>query len=204
MHLSRSTRMLVLCLSLVAATTFVACTAAAESALMNDQTSDSRDQAPPPGDGTDPRDLPGDPGDLPGGDPGDEPGGGDSGDGRKPDEPVANDPPVVGQPPDDPTGSDGALPVEPEPGIVNPIPHAWDRITVGPDGRTITIYYWGGVEDCYGLASVDATFDDDGVLHVTVLEGQRGNLAPNTACIEIALLKSVTITLDRPVVAPAQ
>ncbi|HUG48810.1 MAG TPA: hypothetical protein VMP67_10420 [Candidatus Limnocylindria bacterium] len=98
---------------------------------------------------------------------------------------------------------DGALAVEPEPGIVDPRPHVWDRISIAPDGRTITVYYWGGVQDCYGLAAVDAQRDADGRLQITVFEGWRGNLGPDVACIEIALLKSVTLTLDEPLVAPA-
>jgi hypothetical protein len=97
---------------------------------------------------------------------------------------------------------DGALSVQPEPDIVNATPHAWDHITVAPDGRTITIYYWGGVADCYGLAGVDVQYDADGQLHLTVMEGQRGNLPPNAMCIEIAVLKAVTIELDAPIIAP--
>ena len=45
---------------------------------------------------------------------------------------------------------------------------------------------------------------DDGVLHVTVFEGRLGDLPADTACIEIALLKSVTITLDQPIIAPSE
>lgn len=119
---------------------------------------------------------------------------------------AAPDDPVVAPPGDpgvQPPSGDAALPVEPEPGIVDPRPHAWDHISIAPDGRTLTVYYWGGVQDCYGLAAVDVQPDANGRLQITVLEGRRGNLEPGTACIEIALLKSVTITLDDPLVAPA-
>ncbi|MDQ3938355.1 MAG: hypothetical protein M3253_06705 [Chloroflexota bacterium] len=124
----------------------------------------------------------------------------EQGDADDPDRPVTGGP---GEPAEPPQDGDGALHVEPQAGIVDATPHAWDRITVGSDGRTITVYYWGGVQDCYGLAGVTAERDDEGVLHVTVFEGQRGNLGQDVACIEIALLKSVVVTLDDPLVAPA-
>ena len=126
-------------------------------------------------------------------------GGSDPDPGANPDDPVVAPP---GDPDARPPLGDAALPVEPEPGIVDARPHAWDHISIAPDGRTITVYYWGGVQDCYGLAAVDVQPDAQGRLQITVLEGRRGDLAPGTACIEIALLKSVTITLDEPLVAP--
>ncbi len=112
--------------------------------------------------------------------------------------------PIGAQPPEDPGQGDGALHVQPAPGIVDALPHAWDRITIAADGRTITVYYWGGVEDCYGLAGVDVQLDADGRPVIQVLEGRRGNLPPDTACIEIALLKAVTVELEEPIVAPLQ
>jgi len=165
--------------TLLLATTLVACTPAVAS--------DPPTQAPDEGGAALDRPLPG------GG------GGSDPDPGGAPDDPVVAPPADPGAQP--PIG-DGALPVEPEPGIVDPRPHAWDHISVAPDGRTITVYYWGGVQDCYGLADVDIQSDAQGRLQITVLEGRRGNLPPGTACIEIALLKSVTITLDEPLVAP--
>lgn len=130
--------------------------------------------------------------------PGGAPGGG-GGNVVDPDQPIGGVP-APGDPQDPSTG---ALQVQPEPGIVNAIPHAWDHINVAPDGRTITVYYWGGVQDCYGLASVGVERDANGLLQVTVMEGQRGNLGPDMACIEIALLKSVTVALDDAIFAPA-
>ncbi|MDP8904436.1 MAG: hypothetical protein M3N29_03835 [Chloroflexota bacterium] len=124
---------------------------------------------------------------------------GDTGGGQGPDDPVVGRPGASGAQP----GDDGALVVQPEPGIVDPQPHAWDHITVAADGRTITVFYWGGVQECYGLAAVHVDRDADGLLEVTVLEGRRADLAPDTACIEIAVLKSVTVDLDEPIIAPA-
>lgn len=119
-----------------------------------------------------------------------------------PAEPGGPDTPVTGVPgpAGEPTG-DGALHVSPEPGILNPIPHTFDRVAVAADGRTLTVYYWGGVEDCYGLADARATRADDGSYRITVLEGTRPGMG-DVACIEIALLKAVTITIDDPIFVP--
>ncbi|HYI22663.1 MAG TPA: hypothetical protein VEX62_08515 [Candidatus Limnocylindrales bacterium] len=183
---------LTLCLALAATLTFVACSAAAASAPNADSASRAQLEQPPAdnppdGGGTDPNDgdgkvNPGNPG-------------------------TGNDDPItmppIDEPPVDLPLPVGATPVEPVPGVVDAIPHAWDHIDVAADGRTITVYYWGGVDSCYGLDRVDTTFKD-GVLNVTVFEGRLGNLPADTACIEIAVLKSVTLTLDQPVIAPSE
>lgn len=115
-----------------------------------------------------------------------------------PSDPTKPDDPVTGVPgPVEPLPGDGATHVEPQPGITNAIPHAIDHITVANDGRHVTVYWWGGVEDCYGLKDVLVDHDADGTLVLTVLEGTRPDLG-DVACIEIALLKATTITLDQP------
>jgi hypothetical protein len=117
---------------------------------------------------------------------------------------VPSDPeePVTGAPgPVEPAPADGAKRVKPEPGIVNAIPVTFDHVTVGADGRTLSIYYYGGVEDCYGLHSVDVSRNDDGSLGISILEGGRANLG-DVACIEIAMLKVVDVTIDEPVFVP--
>ncbi len=124
-------------------------------------------------------------------------GGGAVGD---PGNPVGNEPPPMD--PNFPT--DGAVHVRPQAGVVNPSAHAWDHIGVAPDGRTITVYYYGGVEACYALAGVNVERDDDGLLIIEVLEGQRGDVPPDTACIELAVLKAVTVELEEPLIAPAR
>ena len=114
------------------------------------------------------------------------------------DDPGGGDEPVGGMPGATDPG-DGALRVKPQPDIVNAVPHQFDRITVSPDGRTLTVYYYGGVEACYGLASVDVRRAAGEPLVVTILEGTRRS-AQHAACIDIALLKAVTVTLDEPLV----
>ncbi len=108
------------------------------------------------------------------------------------------DEPSVGEPaPQDPSPGDGALHVEPVPGIVDSRPHAIDRISVAADGHSVTIYWWGGVDSCYGLDEVRVDRDADGPPTITVLEGTLPDLG-DVACIDIALLKATTITLDEP------
>lgn len=108
------------------------------------------------------------------------------------------DEPTTGAPaPADPPSGDGALHVEPVPGVVDSLPHAIDRVSVAADGRTATVYWWGGVDSCYGLDEVRVERDADGMPVITVLEGTLPGLG-DVACIEIALSKATTITLDEP------
>ncbi len=108
------------------------------------------------------------------------------------------DEPITGAPaPADPPSGDGALHVEPVPGVVDSLPHAIDRISVAANGRTATVYWWGGVDSCYGLDEVRVERDADGMPVITVLEGTLPGLG-DVACIEIALAKATTITLDEP------
>ncbi len=112
--------------------------------------------------------------------------------------PAPDDATSGGPGPGDPAGS-GAIKVKPEPGIRDARPHAWDHVDVAGDGKTLTVYYWGGVEDCYGLSEVKVGRDRDGALSITLLEGTRA-AAVGKACIEIAVLKAVAVTLDEPLI----
>jgi hypothetical protein len=111
----------------------------------------------------------------------------------QPDEPIIGAPQPIPVEPVDP----GPPVVQPEPDIIDPRPHAWDSIDVGADGLTLTVGWYGGVPDCYGLAEVRVE-RVDGVLTVTVFEGTRAKAA-GQACIELAMLKSTTIVLDEPI-----
>ncbi len=166
--------LLLVCLTVAASVTFAACSAASATELNNAQRgSHSTDGMPPDGGG---------------------------------DDPVKSDPidePPPGQPAVDLPLPIGAQPVEPQPGVVDAIPHAWDHIDIASDGRTLTVYYWGGVTDCYGLDRIDVTRGSDGQLQITVFEGRLAALGPDVACIDIALLKAATVVLDEPIVAPS-
>lgn len=109
-----------------------------------------------------------------------------------PSTPVGDEP---GQPAPDPVP--GPDLVEPDPAIRDATPHAIERFVVGPDGRTVVVYWYGGVDDCFGLQRVDV--DASGATPViTVYEGGRPE-AEGEACIMIAVLKATVVTLDEPI-----
>ena len=86
--------------------------------------------------------------------------------------------------------------VEPRPGMVDVRPTGFDDVSVGDDDRTVTLTFWSGVEPCYVLDHVDVRADADTVT-ITLFQGSDPN-AGDVACIEIAVKKQVTITLDEP------
>lgn len=101
---------------------------------------------------------------------------------------------------DDPVGTDpyhGAQKVEPTPGMSDVYPRAFDKAVVGDDGRTLTIFFWSGVEPCYVLDHINVD-NGPGAITITLFEGHDAS-AGDVACIEIALLKKVVVQLDEPV-----
>jgi len=96
-----------------------------------------------------------------------------------------------------PGGGDGALRVAPDPTIVEARPSAIDHVVIGPDGRTITVYYWGGNQACFGLSGILVDVGD-GVPMLIVLEGTRP-AAVGMACTMEALLKSAVVVLAAPI-----
>jgi hypothetical protein len=102
--------------------------------------------------------------------------------------------PCPGEEPVDPIGH--AQDVVPTPGMSNVGPIGWIKAVVGPDDRTVTLRFWSGVEPCYVLDRVDVAYAADGVT-VTLFQGTDPS-AKDVACIEIAVLKQTTITLDQP------
>ena len=75
-------------------------------------------------------------------------------------------------------------------------PTAFDTATIGDDDTTLTIVFWSGVEPCSVLDHVDVSYAADTVT-VTLFQGSDPN-AGDVACIDIAVQKQVTITLDEP------
>ncbi len=86
--------------------------------------------------------------------------------------------------------------VEPTPGMDNVRPTAFDTATIGNDDTTLTIVFWSGVEPCSVLDHVTLSYAADTVT-VTLFQGSDPN-AGDVACIDIAVQKQVTITLDEP------
>ena len=87
-----------------------------------------------------------------------------------------------------------AQPVEPTPGMAGVRARPFDRAMLNDDG-TVTILFTSGVEPCAVLDHV--TVDEGDAVTITLYEGHDPD-AGDVACIEIAVLKSMTITLDHP------
>jgi hypothetical protein len=83
--------------------------------------------------------------------------------------------------------------VSPRPGLVDVRPTPWDKVEV-LDERTIEVRFWSGVEECYGVDRVDVEYRANEVA-VTVYQGR---VPTAEACIEIAVLTAVRVTLDEP------
>jgi hypothetical protein len=90
-----------------------------------------------------------------------------------------------------------ATPAVPNPNVTGAQPIPFDHIDVAPDGRTLTIYYWHGVDGCYGLKEVTVAPIDGGYA-VTIWAGMLPE-AINRMCVDMAQLYSTTVVLDTPV-----
>lgn len=126
-------------------------------------------------------------------------------DAATPDPGLTMDPGIPGEPGGVPTGSgdvpetpfdDGATPAMPEDGLTDIVETPWDHITVAPDGRSLTVYYWSGADACYGLAGVEV--DVTGAIPVISL--QTGTRPGVEVCIAIAQLYRTPVVLDDPIV----
>jgi hypothetical protein len=108
--------------------------------------------------------------------------------GASPDEPITSTP-VSPTPVPGPTYQE----VEPREGLVDVVPHIWDRAEpLGP--RRIRVEFYGGVEECEGLDRAEVDEKDEAVT-ITLYTGR---VPTADVCIEIAVLKAVTVRLDAP------
>jgi hypothetical protein len=107
------------------------------------------------------------------------------------------DTPVMTEGPGTAPAGDGAIPAEPDPAMVDPVERAWEHVVVGPDGRTLRVYFVNGVDACYGLARVEVT-QDDGAVDIRLWTGTRPE-AVDMMCIEIAQTYWTEVILDEPV-----
>jgi hypothetical protein len=112
-----------------------------------------------------------------------------SGSGSPPDSPVTGEPSPGGSVPT-PTSQR----VRPRSGLVDPRPVAWDHVDV-VDQTALDVFFYGGVEECYGLDHIDVKYGQDAVT-VTVFEGRVPGAG---VCIEIAVYKVARLTLDEQV-----
>jgi hypothetical protein len=81
---------------------------------------------------------------------------------------------------------------KPDPDVVNPYPVDWDKAT--GKGRKITLFYYSGVKECYGLHHVEVK-ETDRKVTVTIFDG---NDPDAEMCIELAQRVRTIVKLDRP------
>jgi hypothetical protein len=96
-------------------------------------------------------------------------------------------------PPDSPAPGPTALEVTPRSGLVDVRWHNWDSAKpIGP--QQVRVQFYGGVEECEGLARVKVEETE----HAVTITLFVGRVPTAEVCIEIAVLKSVTVELERP------
>ena len=117
----------------------------------------------------------------------------DVGSGGDADQPVSTDVDPGTTAPFDP--ATGARPAEPRGGLDDPRPTTIEGLTV-VDDQTLQVRFYNGVDACYGVDRVEVAETPDSV-GVAVFTGGLPE-ARGMVCIEIAELRSVTVTLEAP------
>lgn len=114
--------------------------------------------------------------------------------GGDPDRPVTS-PSTVSTDTAGPPPAGGARVVQPTPGLDNVVPTAIDSAVIA-DETTVEVRFYNGVEPCYG---VDHATVEQSPTAVIVEVGIGSNpAAGDVACIEIAELQAVRLTLAEP------
>jgi hypothetical protein len=108
-----------------------------------------------------------------------------------PDDPVVSSPDPSGA---EPPAGDHSRREEPNPDVVDEHSAAIDHFRIGPDGRTVVVYWWGGTPACFALKEVRVE-GRRGTPTVTVLEGTLPE-AVGRACTMEAVLKSTVVLLE--------
>jgi hypothetical protein len=117
------------------------------------------------------------------------------------DEPILADAAGFDAAPGEPELPSGATAVEPRDGVVNAMPHAIGGYALSPDGLTLSAYYVGGVEECYGLAAATADRAAGGLVTVSIREGALPDV--DGPCIDLGVAKVAGITLEQPLIVVA-
>ena len=109
---------------------------------------------------------------------------------------------VITSPPGGPDShgplDDGATLVKPDPKIVDLHPQGWDHVAVSPNGKTLTVYFWSGVQSCYGLGKVNVS-TVNGVLSIRLFTGVQPDMV-GKPCVEMAQLYKTIVHLPQPLI----
>jgi hypothetical protein len=108
-----------------------------------------------------------------------------------PDSPVSTSLPPASSGP--PVGQKPKI-VTTEPGLRDVTPLTWIKAIPSPDGRTLTVTFWGG--PCMGIDHVGLDETPDSVT-VTLYQGSPPSLV-GSACPEIAMLMAVRVPISSP------
>lgn len=117
------------------------------------------------------------------------------------DEPILDDAAGFDAAPGEPELPSGATAVEPQDGVLDAMPHAIGGYALSADGLTLSAFYVGGVEECYGLAAATADRAAGGLVTVSIREGQLPDL--DRPCIDLGVAKVAAITLEQPLIVTA-
>jgi hypothetical protein len=113
--------------------------------------------------------------------------------------PGSGDDTVVYEPPANKPGGGAAggkaLVVDPEPISGTALPSHWEEARI-IDDDTVKLFFWSGVEPCHVLDRVDVDYGSKRI-GITIYQGTGLNAA-DKPCIELAVLKAVTVDLDEP------
>ena len=104
---------------------------------------------------------------------------------------MTNDPGGGGEPP----GDGGPLLVGPTPGLDGVVNVALDSAELVADDK-LEVAFYNGVTECYGVDRVEVLETDDEVT-ISVFTGGLP-LEGDVACIDLAQLQAVAVTLDAP------
>lgn len=105
-----------------------------------------------------------------------------------PDDVVSNTPGA------DPPGRSGPQRVGPREDLVDVRATRWDRHRVRNGGRSVDLFFWSGVEECYGVDRVEARYTKKTV-ELTIYEGRD---PAAEVCIELAVRKVIRVELQEP------
>jgi hypothetical protein len=84
--------------------------------------------------------------------------------------------------------------VAPEPGLRDVTPLRWTKAVPSPDGKTLTVTFWGG--PCMGVDHVGLA-ESASTVTVTLYQGTPPSLV-GSPCPEIAMLMAVRVGLSSP------